>query len=99
MAKRSPTLPDVPTFQEAGLDGLVIDQRTGVFLPVGTPPGIGTRLNTEINAALRDEKIRKIFNDQAQEPAGGTAEQYARLVREDSEKYARLVKELNVKVE
>jgi tripartite-type tricarboxylate transporter receptor subunit TctC len=99
MAKRSPALPDVPTFQEAGLDGLVIDQRTGVFLPVGTPPEIAGRLNTEINAALRDERVRKIFNDQAQDPAGGTAEQYAGRVREDSEKCARLVKELNVKVE
>jgi tripartite-type tricarboxylate transporter receptor subunit TctC len=98
-AKRSPALPDVPTFQEAGLQGLVIDQRTGVFVPVGTPPEIATRLNTEINAALRDEKVRKIFTDQAQDPAGGTAEQYAGLVREDSEKCARLVKELNVKVE
>jgi tripartite-type tricarboxylate transporter receptor subunit TctC len=98
-AKRSPALPDVPTFQEAGLDGLVIDQRTGVFVPLGTPPGIATRLNTEINAALRDEKVRKIFTDQAQDPAGGTAEQYAKLVREDSEKCSRLVEELNVKVE
>jgi tripartite-type tricarboxylate transporter receptor subunit TctC len=98
-AKRSAALPDVPTFQEAGLDGLVIDQRTGVFLPAETPPEIATRLNTEINAALHDERVRKIFNDQAQEPAGGTAEQYAIQVREDSEKCARLVKELNVKAE
>ncbi|THD63489.1 MAG: tripartite tricarboxylate transporter substrate binding protein [Bradyrhizobium sp.] len=99
MTKRSPALPDVPTFQESGLDGLVIDQRIGVFAPAGTPPGIATRLNSEVNAALGDEKVRKIFNDQAQEPAGGTAEQYAKLVRDDSDKYARLVKELNVKVE
>ena len=49
--------------------------------------------------ALRDEKVRQIFNDQAQEPTGGTAEQYARQVREDSDKYQRLVRELNVKVE
>ena len=97
--KRSPALPDVPTFQEAGLDGLVIDQRIGAFAPAGIPAGIATRLNREINAALGDEKVRKIFNDQAQEPAGGTAEQYAKLVRDDSDKYARLVKELNVKAE
>ena len=56
-------------------------------------------LESAQRAALGDEKVRKIFTDQAQEPAGGTAEQYAKLVREDSEKYARLVKELNVKVE
>jgi tripartite-type tricarboxylate transporter receptor subunit TctC len=99
MTKRSPALPDVPTFQEAGLKDLVLDQRTGVFVPVGTPAEIITRLNSEINAALGDEKIRKIFSDQAQEPAGGTTEQYTRLVHEDSGKYERLVKELNVKAE
>jgi tripartite-type tricarboxylate transporter receptor subunit TctC len=99
MATRSPALPDVPTFQEAGLAALVVDQRTGVFVPVGTPPEIATRLNTAINTALKDENVRKIFTEQAQEPAGGTAEDYGRLVREDSDKYARLVKELDVKVE
>ncbi len=99
MAVRSPSLPNVPTFQEAGMSGLVVDQRIGVFLPKGTSRDIAERLNSEINAALRDDKVRKSFADQAQEAAGGTAEQYARLVREDSEKYARLVKELNVKVE
>jgi tripartite-type tricarboxylate transporter receptor subunit TctC len=98
-ATRSPALPDVPTFQEAGIDGLVMDQRIGMFVPAGTPAAIASRLNAEVNAALRDEKVRKIFNDQAQEPTGGTIEQYARQVREDSEKYARLVKELDVKVE
>jgi tripartite-type tricarboxylate transporter receptor subunit TctC len=99
MTKRSPALPDVPTFQEAGFTELVIDQRTGVLVPVGTPPEIATRLNAGINAALADEKVRKIFNDQAQEPAGGTAEQYAQLVRADYDKYARLVKELDLKAE
>src|SRR5271169_1812313 len=37
-AERSPSLPNVPTFQEAGMKDLVIDQRTGVFVPTGTPP-------------------------------------------------------------
>jgi tripartite-type tricarboxylate transporter receptor subunit TctC len=98
-ATRSPALPDVPTFQEAGIQGLVVDQRIGMFVPVGTPAAIASHLNTETNTALRDAKVRQIFNDQAQEPTGGTAEQYARQVQEDSEKYERLVKELNVKVE
>jgi hypothetical protein len=66
-----------------------------VFVPKGTSPDIAGQLNGEINAALRDDKVRKSFADQAQEPAGGSAQQYGRLVREDSEKYARLVKELN----
>ena len=98
-ATRSAALPDVPTFQEAGMNGLVIDQRIGMLVPVGTPPEITARLNAAANAALKDEKIRQTFADQAQDPAGGTSERYATLVREDSDKYARLVKDLNIKVE
>jgi len=99
MATRSAALPDVPTFQEAGMTGLVVDQRIGMFVPVGTPSQIIARLNTEANAALKDEKIRQTFADQAQEPAGGTAERYGTLVRDDSDKYARLARDLNIKVE
>jgi len=98
-AVRSASLPNVPTFQEAGMNELVAVQRVGVLVPAGTPLEITARLNAAINEALRDEKVRKIFTDQAQDPAGGSAEQYARLIREDSDKFARLVKELNVKVE
>jgi tripartite-type tricarboxylate transporter receptor subunit TctC len=57
---------------------------------------IAARLNTEIGKALGDEKVRKSFTDQAQDPAGGTAEQFANLVREDYDKYARLVKDLHI---
>ena len=99
MATRSPSLPNVPTFQEAGMNGLVIEQWIGAFVPAGTPPEIAARLNAEINTALRDATVRKSFTDQAQEPVGGTAEHYARLVREDSDKFERLVKDLNVKVD
>ena len=99
MATRSAALPDVPTFQEAGMTGLVVDQRIGMFVPVGTPSQIIARLNTAANAALTDEQIRQTFADQAQEPAGGTAERYGTLVRNDSDKYGRLAKDLNIKVE
>jgi tripartite-type tricarboxylate transporter receptor subunit TctC len=99
MAARSPSLADVPTFQEAGMNGLVVDQRIGVLVPSGTPPEIGARLNGAINAAMADATVRKSFTDQAQEPAGGTIEQYATLVRDDSDKYARLVKDLNIEVQ
>ena len=98
-ATRAPSLPKVPTFREEGFAELVLDQWIGAFVPAGTPEAIAVRLNAEINAALRDEGVRKGLADQAQEPVGGTAEAYARLVREDSEKYGRLVKDLNVTIE
>jgi tripartite-type tricarboxylate transporter receptor subunit TctC len=66
-------------------------------VPAGTPPAIAARLNTEIGRALRDDKVRTSFIEQAQDPVGGTPEQFAKLVREDYDKYERLVKELNIK--
>src|SRR5262249_20387288 len=69
--KRSPTLPDVPTYQEAGIKGLVLDQWVGVFVPAGTPSAIGMRLNTEINKALAEAAIRDGFLQSGQEPVGG----------------------------
>jgi tripartite-type tricarboxylate transporter receptor subunit TctC len=96
-AGRSPSLPDVPTYQEAGIQGLVLDQWLGVFVPAGTPTTIIGRLNAEIGKALADPAIRESFLQQAQEPVGGSAEQFSSLVRADSAKYERLVKELNIK--
>jgi tripartite-type tricarboxylate transporter receptor subunit TctC len=95
--KRSPSLPDVPTYQEAGIKGLVLDQWLGVFVPAGTPPAVVARLNTEINRALSQQAIRDGFLQSAQEPIGGSSDAFARLVRDDFAKYERLAKELNIK--
>jgi tripartite-type tricarboxylate transporter receptor subunit TctC len=96
---RSAALPEVPTYEEAGYKGLVIEQWLGVLVPAGTPGEIVTRLNVEINKALADPTVRERYFQAAQEPVGGTAEQFGKLVRDDSEKYGRLVKDLNIKVE
>lgn len=94
---RSPSLPDVPTFEQAGMKGLVLDQWLGVFAPAGTPRAITERLNSEIGKAIADPVVRKELLDSGQEPVGGTAEQFSNLVREDFAKFGRLVKELDIK--
>jgi tripartite-type tricarboxylate transporter receptor subunit TctC len=95
-AARSPTLPDVPTYQEAGVKGLVIDQWLGVFVPAGTPAAIAARINGEIDKALAEAAVRRNFLDSAQEPVGGSAAQFSHLVHDDYEKYARLTRELGI---
>jgi tripartite-type tricarboxylate transporter receptor subunit TctC len=94
---RSPSLPDVPTYEEAGIKGLVLDQWVGVFVPTGTPAAVRIRLNREINKALAEAVIRDNFLQSGQEPVGGSAEAFSQLVHGDFETYARLVKELNIK--
>ena len=94
---RSPSLPEVPTYQEAGVAGLVLDQWFGLFVPAGTPLNIVTRLNAEIDKVLGHASVRENLRQLAQEPIGGGMEQFSRLIREDHEKYGRLVTELNIK--
>jgi tripartite-type tricarboxylate transporter receptor subunit TctC len=94
---RSPSLPDVPTFEQAGIKGLVLEQWLGVFAPAGTPRMITERLNSEIGKAIADPVVRKEYLNSGQEPVGGTAEQFSNLVREDFAKFGRLVKDLDIK--
>jgi tripartite-type tricarboxylate transporter receptor subunit TctC len=96
-AARSPALPDVPTFEQAGIK-LTSDQWLGVFVPQGTPPAIVARLNEEIGKALADPAIKKNLEDSAQDPVSGSSEAFAKLVRDDYAKFEKLVKELNIKV-
>jgi tripartite-type tricarboxylate transporter receptor subunit TctC len=96
---RSPSLPNVPTYQEAGINGLVLDQWLGVFVPTGTPPPIVAKLNAEIGKALEEKNVRDNLLKSAQESVGGTAANFAALVRSDYEKYGKLVEELGIKAE
>jgi tripartite-type tricarboxylate transporter receptor subunit TctC len=96
--ERAQSLPDVPTFEEAGLKDMVLEAWYGAFVPTGTPAAIIGQLNAEMNRALADPAVRDSLLQTATEPVGGTAEQFAAVVREDSAKYARLAMELGIRV-
>lgn len=57
-AERGPALPDVPTFSELGFPGFLASSWAGVFAPEGTPQAILTKLNEEINAAMKDPDVK-----------------------------------------
>lgn len=97
--KRSKSLPDVPTFQEAGVDGLTMDQWLGVFAPAGTPPDVIKKLNTEINLALKDTALLDTFDKSALDVVGGSSEQFAARMKDDFAKYGKIAKQLNIKAQ
>jgi tripartite-type tricarboxylate transporter receptor subunit TctC len=96
-ADRSPSLPEVPTFQDAGIGELVVDQWIGVFVPTGTPRQIIATLNAGINKALTNPTIRENFLIQAQEPVGGAPDQFSQLFRDNYTKYRLLINEFGIK--
>jgi tripartite-type tricarboxylate transporter receptor subunit TctC len=70
--ERTPSLPDVPTFRELGLDGVTSTSWQGYFAPAGTPPEVIEKLNAEINAVLQDPTAREQLLANAFDPAGGS---------------------------
>jgi tripartite-type tricarboxylate transporter receptor subunit TctC len=95
-AKRAPTLQEVPTLEQSGYKGLVLEAWYAAFVPVGTPPELVAALNAAFAKSLTDKNLQENFVKGSLESAGGTPEQLSKLAQSDSVKYARLVKELNI---
>jgi tripartite-type tricarboxylate transporter receptor subunit TctC len=95
---RSRSLPDVPTIEDAGLKGVVLETWAAAFAPEGTPAAIISRLSAEMQKAMLDPSVAEKLAPTAYDPVGGSAEQMAVLVRDDSAKYERLARELKIKL-
>jgi len=98
-AKRSSSLPDVPTFIESGLDGFVVDSWVGIFAPAKTPRAIVDRLQRELAAILALPEVRERYAVLGIEPVGNTPEQFGEQVRADLAKWEKVVKQANIKAE
>ena len=98
-ARRSSALPDVPTLEEAGLKGFDIGTWFGVLAPAATPRDIVARLNAEMVKVIQAPDFRKRMDEIGAEPTGGSSEQLAAQIRNETGKFAKLVKEANVQIE
>ena len=98
-AKRFALLPDIPTITEAGYPGFEALAWNGILVAAHTPQPIVRRLNTEINAILRDASVKSALNVQGFDLVGGTPEDFARLIRNESEKWAPVIRKTGVKID
>ncbi len=98
-AKRSPLLPDVPTFAEAGLPAFEIPLRWGIAAPAGTPRPIIDKLNQALNAALASEDVKKRLAVEGAEPTPSTPAEYAAIIDREVTMWTELVKTAGIKAE
>jgi tripartite-type tricarboxylate transporter receptor subunit TctC len=98
-ASRFPLLPDLPTIAESGFPGFEALAWNGVLVAAGTPRPIVTRLNAELNAILKDAAVKSTLNAQGFELIGGTPEDFAHLIRSESDKWAPVIKKTGARID
>ena len=95
-ARRSQTLPDLPTVAESGLLGYEAVGWFGLLAPAATPKATVAKLSADANRVLAMRDVREKMLGLGAEPAGNTPEEFARFIRGDQAKWSRLMKEAGI---
>jgi tripartite-type tricarboxylate transporter receptor subunit TctC len=98
-ARRSPSLPDLPTVADAGVPGYDVTSWNGMLAPAGTPPDVLKRLNAEYNRIIGDAEMHKRMIANGYEPVGGPPEEFGEHIRAELAKWGPVVKRANIKVD
>lgn len=95
---RAPGLPDLPTFREQGID-YVSGTWFGLLAPAKTPPAIVALLNAHVQAALRSESVRARIAETGSDVVGGSPEDFARFLKEETERLAAVIRRANIQLD
>lgn len=98
-SRRLPSMPDIPTISEAGLDDFEASAWFGLSTRAGVDPEIIERLNVELNAVLKEPAVVEHFERLNATTVGGSASEYGKFLKIEAEKWGSLVKALNLKVD
>jgi tripartite-type tricarboxylate transporter receptor subunit TctC len=97
--ERSPLVPDVPTFREAGIADIEATAWIGIVVPARTPAPIVERLNREIVAVLREpavlEKLRAVY----MEPVGNSPQSFAAFMQAELARWTPVIRRAGVTIE
>ncbi|MBN9576633.1 MAG: tripartite tricarboxylate transporter substrate binding protein [Alicycliphilus denitrificans] len=98
-ATRVASMPDVPTFQEAGVAGMDLSVWIGVLAPANTPPAILRKLSDTIASILKEPAMAERVRGRGFNIVANTPEEFAAIMRKDYDRFGKVVRETGVKVE
>ena len=96
-AKRVPAVPNLPTFAEAGVKGVVVVNWYALIAPQKTPPAIIERLAAETNKAMRSPDMTKSLLADGSEAVTGSPAELAAHIKAENEQWSRVVKAVGIK--
>ncbi len=91
-AQRTPLLPDVPTFDEAGVKGYDTGVWWALLAPAGLPGDLKAKINHDAAEAMKSPAVKERFQTLGAVPVGSTPEETAALIRADYEKWGPIIK-------
>jgi len=97
--KRSPAMPELPTVAESGYPGFEVSTWFAYLAPAGTPAAVVTKLNTEINAAMRSPEVEKRLQNIGAELNPGTPQDLGRFLEADMARWAKVIAQAGIKLD
>ena len=97
--KRSALLPDVPTWQESGIENAAVSTYWGIVAPMGTPRAIVLRLNAAVIKLLAQPEVRERLEQEGTELIPGPPERLGALIQADLERWRSLIAETGLHLE
>jgi tripartite-type tricarboxylate transporter receptor subunit TctC len=97
-AKRSPSVPELPTIAEAGVPGFAVDQWYALFAPAGTPKEVIAKLYAEIAKTVANPETRQRLLSMGLDPVGMPPEEFTEYVKTETVKWGKLVHEAGIHV-
>ena len=97
--QRVGSMPDTPTFAEAGLPGLNVQTWNGVLAPAGTPRPIINQLSSEIGVMLARPDVKAKFEAFGATPVYSNADQFAAMIKSEIAIYQKVVKAANIRID
>jgi tripartite-type tricarboxylate transporter receptor subunit TctC len=92
--KRSPFLPDVPTFAEAGFPGVEVSNWSSIIVPAGTPQDVTAFLNASIVKALELPEVKASYEKLGFVPQ--SREELTAFMKSEMQKYADVIKQAGI---
>jgi tripartite-type tricarboxylate transporter receptor subunit TctC len=97
MGKRVSAIPNVPTFAEAGVNGMIVQGFYGIIAPQKTPQAIIDRLAAEINKAMGMPDVIKTLVASGAEAAPGSPAELAAFLKAETERWGKVVRSVGLK--
>ena len=98
-ARRSSLMPDVPTFAEGGVEGVLVTNWYSVMSVGGTPPAVIKRLHSELVKAIATPEFRERLAGGGLEPAPNTPEEFRRMIAAELQRWTQVIRDAGIKQE